>query len=261
LTLSDPTPARSSFAVTGEARVLVGLSLDPPRQNRWTIFFRLLLALPLVVAAIFVSFAGVVAAIGAWFASLFTGRVPDALQNFMTGTLRVYSNILAYQFLLTSRWPGIVFEEGTNDQLTVRIDHVPLNRAAVFFRIILGYPAVIVGGILSIGSYPLLVVMWFWGLLAGREPQPLHQTLALILRYQVRIQAYVLLLTPTQPFRGLFGDETQTTPSALDVPDGASSPLLELPTNWRVARDTRTYVIVTIVLGAFLYVIEYGHHL
>ena len=118
----------------GEAQVLVGLSLEPPTQARWTILIRLILVIPLGFVAIFIGIAALFAAIGAWFASLVVGRVPDSLQTFMTGALRLYANILAYAFLLTSRWPGLVFDEGAHDQVSLSIDHVPLNRAAVFFR-------------------------------------------------------------------------------------------------------------------------------
>jgi len=35
-----PMPPLTSNDMSGEARVLVGISLDPPVQARWTIFFR-----------------------------------------------------------------------------------------------------------------------------------------------------------------------------------------------------------------------------
>jgi hypothetical protein len=72
-------PALTSTEMRGEARVLVGLSLEPPRQARWTILLRLVLAFPLLVVAFFVSIAGLVAVIVSWFAALLIGRVPDGL--------------------------------------------------------------------------------------------------------------------------------------------------------------------------------------
>ena len=254
-----PMPPLTSTEMSGEARVLVGLSLDPSRQSRLSIFFRLLLALPLYVASFFVGIATFFVVIAAWFAALFTGRVPNGMQRFVTGYIRMYYTISAYTFLLLPRWPGLVLREGPNDQLSLAIEHVSLNRAAVFFRIVLAYPAGIVSGILSIGSFPLLVIMWVWGIIAGRVPQPLHQALALILRYQTRLLAYVLLASPTQPFRGLLGDEVAASSSTLHIDTPASTASTSsLPTHWLVAKDSRTYVIVAIVLGVLLYAVQYG---
>ncbi len=255
--MSVPMPPLTSMEMSGEARVLVGLSLEPPRQSRLTILFRLLLALPLYVVSVFIGLATVIVVIGAWFAALFTGRVPDGMQRFVTSYIRMYANISAYTLLLVPRWPGVVLREGPNDQLSLAIEHVSLNRAAVFFRMVLLCPAGIVGGVLSIGSYPLLIIMWLWGIITGRVPQPLHQALALVLRYQTRLLAYVLLASPTQPFRGLLGDEVaSTTTSSAPVP--LSSSTSSLPTRWLVAKDTRTYVVAIIILGVLLYAVQYG---
>ena len=50
-------------------------------QNRWTVGFRLVLALPTVLLAVaFGSFLFTVAILG-WFASLFTGTMPLGLRN------------------------------------------------------------------------------------------------------------------------------------------------------------------------------------
>ena len=253
-----PMPPLSSTAMRGEAQVLVGLVLEPPGQARWTIFIRLILVIPLFFVAFFVSVAAFFATIGSWFASLFVGRVPDGLQAFVTGALRLYANILAYTFLLTSRWPGLVFEEGAHDQVSLSIDHVSLNRAAVFFRLVLAIPGSIVSGVLSLGAYPFLFVMWVWGLFSGREPEALHQALALVLRFQIRFQAFAYLLTPTQPFRGLMGDgDAGAVPTPVNTP-GSELATSSLPTTWFIAKNARTMMIVVIVLGVVLYVFQRG---
>jgi hypothetical protein len=171
--------------------------------------------------------------------------------------LRLYNNVLAYVFLLTSRWPGVIFNEGPNDQLSLAIDHVPLNRASVFFRIVLVIPGSIVSGVLSFGSYPFLVVMWLWGLVTGREPQVLHQTLALVLRFQIRFQAYTYMLSPTQPFQNLMGDGIAGAGETEDSAQSSESrPTSSLPTTWLVVKDTRAYVVAVIVLGVVLYMVR-----
>src|SRR3954447_24445950 len=46
------------------------------RTSRLTVAFRVILALPHLLALYAMSYAGIVAAIASWFAALFTGRVP-----------------------------------------------------------------------------------------------------------------------------------------------------------------------------------------
>ncbi|MCU1363111.1 MAG: putative transrane protein [Acidimicrobiaceae bacterium] len=256
-----------------EARVVVGLALDPPRHSRGSVAVRGILTIPLFVVAVVIGVAAGFMSLVAWFAALFTGRVPDGVQEFLVGALRFYANLLAYAYYLTPRWPGIAFSPQSPHQVTLEVDHVKLRRAAVFFRIILGYPANLVNGLLVLGALPVLVVMWLWGIVAGREPRALHQALALVLRYQIRFEAYGALVTPTQPFRGLFGDgvtsnSTPDTPTALlSAPlsvgssvadlapvapvDPATSPL---PTRWFVSKVARAVVIVILVLGVPVYI-------
>ena len=259
----SPMPQPPSGDLRHEAQVLLGISLDPPSQSRWSILFRFIACLPLFVVAVAIGFVAFFVTVAAWFAALFTGRVPDSLQEFLTNALRLYVNILAYQYLLVARWPGVTFHQRPTDQATVAIDHVGLRRWSVFFRIVLSYPANLVSAVLSFGTFPLLVVMWLWGLVAGREPKPLHQALALILRYQIRYQAYVCLLTPTQPFRGLFGDGV--VPSMVTVRDGTDSTLTPaavptsaqpLPTRWLVEKATKVALIVAVVLGVLVYAVS-----
>ncbi len=262
----SPMPRPGSGEVRSEAHVHIGLSLDPPCQARWSILFRFILCLPLFFVAAAVAFAAFFVTVAAWFCALFTGRVSDGLQVFLTSALRLYVNILAYQYLLVPRWPGITFHQRPSDQVTVAVDHVGLRRWSAFFRFILSYPANLVSALLTLGTYPLLVVMWVWGLVAGRAPRPLHQALALVLRYQMRLQAYVCLLTPTQPFRGLFGDgvvTSSTAPTAPDVPSATPPSLVapgvapgatpSLPTYWFVERVTKTVLVIAIVLGVLTY--------
>jgi Domain of unknown function (DUF4389) len=65
-----------------------------------------LLAIPHYVVLIFLTIAAVFAAIGAWFAVLFTGRYPRSLFDFIEGVIRWYNRVGAYAFLLiTDQYP------------------------------------------------------------------------------------------------------------------------------------------------------------
>jgi hypothetical protein len=245
-----PAPARPKGAV-GDAKVLVGIDLVPPRQSRWSVLFRVVLLLPLIFVLAAILIAAFFVAVVAWFAALATKRVPEGMQRFLTRALRFHANVLAYQDLLIPRWPGITLNEKARDQVRIEVDRVELRRASVFFRLILALPGLIVAQAVSLGSYPLLLAMWIVGIVTGREPRALHQALALILRYTIRFEAYFFLLTPTQPFQGFLGDEDDIGTSA---PLG--SDVVPLPTRWSVVKAAKVFVVIALILSAPVYAFQ-----
>lgn len=84
----------------------IDVEIDPPtRQNRWTVLFRLFLAIPaLLLASALGGVAAVVAFLGWWYA-LFRGRMPEGLRNLGASCLRYSAQAYAYLFLLTDRYP------------------------------------------------------------------------------------------------------------------------------------------------------------
>ena len=82
----------------------VGIA-GPERQNRWKTGFRLLLAFPAFFVGSALARGAQLAAIGTWFVSLFTARVPLGLRAFMAWSLRYQAQVNAYSLLLTDRYP------------------------------------------------------------------------------------------------------------------------------------------------------------
>lgn len=77
----------------------------PGPQSRVKTLFRFFLAFP---AFIIVSSLGTVqlfAGVGAWFAALFTGTVPQGLHRLLAWTVRYQGQVSAYVLLLTDRYP------------------------------------------------------------------------------------------------------------------------------------------------------------
>ncbi|UCH86008.1 MAG: DUF4389 domain-containing protein [Dehalococcoidia bacterium] len=74
-------------------------------RNRWTVGFRLLLAIPQAIVLFFVLIAWVVTAIIGWFAVLFTGRYPNGLWQFGQGAMRWTLRVEAYLLLLRDEYP------------------------------------------------------------------------------------------------------------------------------------------------------------
>lgn len=80
--------------------------VDPtgPR-NRVTVFFRVLLGVPHMIALTFVMLAWGLGTVWAWFAILFTGRYPSGLAAFAVGALRWRLRFDAYMLLLVDDYP------------------------------------------------------------------------------------------------------------------------------------------------------------
>jgi Domain of unknown function (DUF4389) len=65
-----------------------------------------LLAIPHYIVLFFLSIGALFAAIGVWFAILFTGRYPRSLFDYIEGVIRWHNRVAAYAFLLiTDRYP------------------------------------------------------------------------------------------------------------------------------------------------------------
>src|SRR5450759_2993711 len=79
------------------------------RRNRLTAFFRILLAIPLIIWAYFYAIAASVAIIIAWFAIVITARYPKGLYDFVAGFTRFLTRFLtrftAYAALLCDPYP------------------------------------------------------------------------------------------------------------------------------------------------------------
>ena len=227
------------------ARVTVAIDFEPRPQVRWTILLRFFLLIPIWFVLFFLAIAVFFVVVAAWFASLVTGRVPDGLQRFIVGWLRYSANVGAYTNLLTDRWPGAHLDPAPDDTVTVDVDHVELNRAAVFFRLILLVPSSVISQILNLGAAFFVMAMWFYALFTGELPQPVHQALCVVLRYSVRFSAYGCLATPTQPFEGMFGDEGAAQAAPAGAPSSPGSPLR---TTSMVLDSTARGVLIAIVV-------------
>jgi hypothetical protein len=74
--------------------------------NRWLPLVKWLLAIPHYVILIFLTLAGIVAVIVAWFAILFTGRYPRGIFDFVEGVIRWWNRVIGYAFILiTDEYP------------------------------------------------------------------------------------------------------------------------------------------------------------
>jgi hypothetical protein len=196
------------------------------RQNRWKVFFRVLLAIPaLMIAGALTSgrvtgsganyglgLAGVAAVLG-WFVGVAQARMPRGLRDAIAYGLSYAAQLDAYLFLLTDRYPDSDPQTALAE-LPTRSDPIALevggalerNRATVFFRLILAIPHLIWLGLWGIAALIAAIANWFLTLAAGVSPDSLHNFLAAYVRYQAHVCAYLFLIAdPFPEFTGKVG--------------------------------------------------------
>jgi hypothetical protein len=209
------------YAAGYPARVDVKPALD--NRNRLTTAFRMILAIPHVIlvggpiaATLSWSYTaehginydwagggalGVVAALAAmiaWFAIIFTGRHPDGLWQLSAFYLRWRVRVMAYASLLTDDFPP--FDDRRYDaSLSLAPPITPRDRVSVAFRIFLAIPHVLIVWVLSFGWLVTTIVAWFAILFTGRYPASLYNFGVDVLRWNVRLEAYLLLLCDEYP--------------------------------------------------------------
>jgi Domain of unknown function (DUF4389) len=85
----------------------IDLEVDPTEpQNRLTVFFRFILAIPALLLSYILSQVNQLLAIFSWFVALVMGRVPEGLRNFAALAIRIESQTYGYVMLLTGRYPS-----------------------------------------------------------------------------------------------------------------------------------------------------------
>jgi hypothetical protein len=194
--MESTASASSASAVQHPVRVVVN---DDLQRTRLTVFFRLILAIPLFLWAILWGAIAVLAFIVNWFATLFTGRSPDGLHNFLATFLRYTTHVRAYTLLIADPYPGFTGTQGSYPIDLEVASPEPQSRLTVFFRGILAIPALFVSNILGNLSHLLAVFSWFIALFTGRVPEGLRNFAVLALRFETQTYAYVLLLTGRYP--------------------------------------------------------------
>jgi hypothetical protein len=198
----DSNPARSPHGPPFEHPVTLSAAGDDLRRSRLTVFFRLLLALPHIVWLTLWGIVAVLAAVIAWFAALFTAKVPDGLQGFLATYVRYATHVNAFIYLAANPFPGFTGQPGSYPVDITVPDAERQSRWTVFFRGFLVIPAFVVLAALAGVQSAAAFLGWWAALFTGRMPEGLRNAIAYALRYSVQTSGYWLLLTPRYPYSG-----------------------------------------------------------
>lgn len=223
---------------TAQAEPRVQLDVHGLRpQRRWTVLIRLILVIPQAIVMYFLLLAGFFVLIVGWFAALFTGRLPEGIREFLIGILKYHVRVTGYTLLLVDEYPPFAFFDAPDYPIQVEIPAATrLNPAAVFFRVILAFPAWIVTSVVMEGAGIVAFFVWVIMLFTGRQPEPAFGATSAAFRFSTRTTAYFGMLTPTYP-KEVFGD----VPAAQDRLS-PTRPLL-------LSSGARVLLIVMIVVG------------
>ncbi len=188
--------------------------VDAPEgaRKRLTVAFRPILAIPHVLlvggpgfgfgvgsdrTGVLGAVAGVCAFIN-WFAVVFTGRAVHGLMDLGRFYLRWRANVLTYEALLRDEYPP--FGDGEYRAAT----EFPAvaegrSRLTVGFRLILIIPHLVVLFFLLLAWFVTALVGWFAVLFTGRYPGGLWRFGEGVMRWLLRVEAYMLLLHDEYP--------------------------------------------------------------
>jgi hypothetical protein len=200
----------------------VSISVDPAvtNRNRLTTAFRLILAIPHLILVGGVGFSvfpghrdnstaiggetgllGAVVfflAIVSWFTLVFAGTHIIGIRQITQFYLRWRVRALAYLMLLVDPYPPFG-DAAYPAAVTVADPATPRDRLTIGLRILLGIPHFIVLALLVLIWWITTIIAWFAIVMTGEYPSGLHGFGVGVLRWFMRVEAYMLLLVDDYP--------------------------------------------------------------
>jgi hypothetical protein len=204
---TSPTPSPAPYAAR--------LSIDYPEQlDRFTTFFRLIFAIPIVIILSLLTATGndtVVArtgerlvvssggiAAGLWVATMlmivFRVRYPRWWFDFARELARFGTRVGVYLALLTDQYPSTDDEQSVHLEIDYPDVERDLSRWLPLVKWLLAIPHYVVLVVLWVAAIVAIVVAWFAILVTGRYPRSLFDFVVGVGRWTLRVQAYAFLL-------------------------------------------------------------------
>lgn len=139
-----------------------------------------------------------VCALIAWFAIVFGSRYPEGLRSLATFYLRWRVRAVAYTALLRDEYPPFG-DAPYPAELVLDVTDAPRDRVSVAFRIFLAIPHLLAVWVLGVAWCLSTIVAWFAILFTGSYPRGLYDFGVGVLRWNTRVEAYLLLLHDDYP--------------------------------------------------------------
>jgi len=198
-----------------------------PTPNRWTTFFRLLLAIPWFIVATFWGILFLFTHFFAWVAVVILGRYPQWLYEFNSGVVRFGMRVSSWIFLQTDVWPPFSLKD--DPSYPVRVNFPPpaerQSRLKALFRVILALPVVFVASyIVSYVIQLLAVGAWLTIVFRGYMPEWIFNTLTHLHSFETRVYGYLTILTDDYPPIGLEKAKPVSAAPAATTPEPPAAP-------------------------------------
>lgn len=168
--------------------------------SRWLPLVKWLLLIPHWIALAFVGIAAFFAIVVAWFAVLITGKYPQGIHRFVTGTYRWGTRASAYAILMTDAYPPFSLEH--DDSYPARLDiayNEPIARWRPLVHWLLVIPYMFVAAVLLMVVYVITIIAFFAILFTKQFPQALFDFNVVALRWQTRANVYSYWMTERYP--------------------------------------------------------------
>ena len=216
------------MAAIAERPIRLVVRGDELDRSRLTTFFRLLLALPVLLWLFLRGIAAFVVGFVNWLAVLIQGAVPESLHDFVASYVRYAAQVSAYVFLAADPYPW--FRVQAEYPVDVEIDPpTRQSRWTGFFRLLLALPALALaaalgGGLgggsssssgstqggeeywaaswgLSAGGVAAIAAFlaWFFIVVLGRAPRGIRDLVRYAIGYSAQALGYLLLVTGSYP--------------------------------------------------------------
>jgi hypothetical protein len=217
------------------------LLTDNLERSRGTVFFRAIFALPFLIWLALWSIAAFFVAIVTWIATLFEGRPPAPLHEFLARYVRFATHTYAYLNLAAEPLPAFDGKPGYTVDVEVE-PPVAQSRWSVALRLVLALPALLLLTVLfrsgspselfAAGGRPgfgglvgtAALLAWFYAMAKGRMARGLRDLIAYVLSYGARTWGYLLLVTDeypdSDPLTAIGPLPTRSDPIRMEVTDG-----------------------------------------
>jgi hypothetical protein len=177
-----------------------------PHPNRWTTFFRIILAIPWIIVMAVYLIVFLFTHLFAWVAVVILGRYPEWLYNFNSGVVRYCVRVTAWAYLQTDAWPS--FGLSDDPSYPIRVNFAPpaarQSRLKAFFRVILVLPLeVIIYFGISYLHTGAAAVAWLTIVFRGYQPEALNSLFTYVNGFYARFAGYFAILTDDYPPIGL----------------------------------------------------------
>ncbi len=169
-----------------------------------TFFGWFYIVIPHYFLLFFLMFASIFVVFVSWWAVLFTGQYPRKLFDFIVRVYRWEARVEARTIHLADGYPAFGLKQ-TDSSVQLEIPYPEkLSRGHLIVRTLFGWlycliPHGIVLMFRSIATFVLVILAWWVVLFTGNYPKKWHEFNVGTLRWNLRVNAYIIFLSDTYP--------------------------------------------------------------